>query len=175
MTNCDRFTREEILAAFDEHLRRARGLCEGTRRNYARYVDEFLTAMFHGRAVVFAEIGSPQVATFIGGLPGRYRPRTVKLAATAVRVFFRFLAAQGWCEDRLVDAVPMVPHRPASLVRHLDPEALVMSCDRNSLRLRAGSQILWCEAWHVGQPGSKLVQPSRDERCGVVRGIPPCH
>ena len=29
---------EEALAAFDEHLRRVRGLCAGTRRNYARFV-----------------------------------------------------------------------------------------------------------------------------------------
>ena len=44
-----------------------------------------------------------------------------KLAASSLRSFFRFLRAAGLREDRLADAVPMIPHRPAGLVRHLDP------------------------------------------------------
>ncbi len=124
MTSCVRLSVEEVLAAFDEHLRRARGVCPGTRRNYAKYVREFLVAVFDDRGVEFAEFRDPEVAGFIGGLSHRYQPRTVELAATALRVFFRFLSAQGWCEDRLADAVPMVPHRPSGLVRHLDPRVL---------------------------------------------------
>lgn len=124
MTDRAELTREEALAAFDEHLRRTRGVCSGTRRNYARYVGEFLEAVFDDRAVELAEVPSSEVAAFIGGLSGRYRPRTVELAASALRVFFRFLRAQGWCEDRWTDAVPMVPHRPSVLVRHLDPKVL---------------------------------------------------
>ncbi|MGH3502958.1 MAG: site-specific integrase [Nocardioidaceae bacterium] len=122
MTDRDRWSREHVLAAFDEHLRRTRGVCGGTRRNYDKYVGEFLAAVFDEGAVEFAEVGSPQVAAFIGGLWDHYQARTIELAATALRVFFRFLRAQGWCEDRLADAVPMVPHRPSGLVRHLDPK-----------------------------------------------------
>jgi len=124
MTDRDRWVREEVLAAFDEHLRRTRGVCAGTRRNYVKYVDEFLVAVFEDRDVEFAEVRSPEVAAFIVGLSDRYQPRTVEHAATALRVFFRFLRAHGWCEDRLADAVPMVPHRPSGLVRHLDPRVL---------------------------------------------------
>ena len=36
--NRDRRIAEDLLAAFDEHLRRTRGLCTGTRRNYGWYV-----------------------------------------------------------------------------------------------------------------------------------------
>lgn len=124
MIDSDGLTREEALAAFDEHLRRTRGACEGTRRNYAKYVGQFLAVVFDEGAVEFAEVGSPQVAAFIGGLSDHYQPRTVEHAATALRVFFRFLRAQGWCADRLADAVPMVPHRPSGLVRHLAPKVL---------------------------------------------------
>lgn len=124
MTRPDRLTLEEVLAAFDEHLHRTRGVCPGTRRNYARYVGEFLVAVFDDRGVEFAQVRAPAVVAFIGGLSDRYQPRTVEHAATALRVFFRFLRAQGWCEDRLADAVPMVPHRPSGLVRHLDPRVL---------------------------------------------------
>lgn len=137
MTDRDRSTREEVLAAFDEHLHRTRGVCSGTRRNYAKYVGEFLLAMFDDRAVDFAEVRSPEVASFIGGLSARYQPRTVEHAATALRVFFRFLRAQGLCEDRMADAVPMVPHRPSGLVRHLAPkvlEQLIASLETASAR-----------------------------------------
>lgn len=124
MASCVRLGVGEVLAAFDEHLRRVRGVCPGTRCNYAKYVGEFLVAVFGDRVVEFAEVRDSEVAAFIGGLSHRYQPRTVELAATALRVFFRFLRAQGWCEKRLADAVPMVPHRPSGLVRHLDPRVL---------------------------------------------------
>jgi hypothetical protein len=42
MTSCERVTLEGVLAAFDEHLRRTRSVCPGTRRNYARFVRAFL-------------------------------------------------------------------------------------------------------------------------------------
>ena len=38
MASRDRWTREEVPAAFDEHLRRTRGVCAKARRNYARFV-----------------------------------------------------------------------------------------------------------------------------------------
>jgi len=137
MTSYEQFTMEDVLAVFDEHLRRVRGVCPGTRRNYAKYVGEFLMAVFPDRAVEFTEVRAPEVAAFIGELSDRYQPRTVEHAATALRVFFRFLLAQGWCEDRLADAVPMVPHRPSGLVRHLDPrvlEQLIASLETASAR-----------------------------------------
>lgn len=124
MTIRDRLTVEEVLAAFDEHLLGTRGVCPGTRRNYARYVGEFLVAVFDDRGVEFAEVRAPEVGAFVAGLSGRYQPRTVEHAASALRTFFGFLRAQGWCEDRFADAVPMVPHRPSGLVRHLDPKVL---------------------------------------------------
>ena len=62
MTTRDRLTLEEVLAAFDEHLRRTRGVCAGTRRNYARYAGAFLQTVFAGGPVVPAEIRVQHVA-----------------------------------------------------------------------------------------------------------------
>lgn len=124
MLDHDRSTVEGVLAAFDEYLRRVRGVCPGTRRNYARYAGGFMVARFGDGAVEFSEVNSLEVVAFVGGLSGGYRPRTVEHVASALRVFFRFLRAQGWCEDRLADSVPMVPHRPEGLVRHLEPRVL---------------------------------------------------
>jgi hypothetical protein len=47
MTSHDRLTLEEVLAAFDEHLRRTRGVCAGTRRNYARYAGALAGRVLH--------------------------------------------------------------------------------------------------------------------------------
>ena len=123
-TTRDRWTAEQVLAAFDEHLRRTRGLCAGTRRNYERYAQAFLVMVFANGLVDVAAIQAGDVVGFVGDLTGRYQPRTVELAASALRSFFRFLRADGLRTDRLEDAVPMVPHRPSALVRHLAPGQL---------------------------------------------------
>jgi hypothetical protein len=81
MADLDRLTLEGVLAAFEEHLRRTRGVCVGTRRNYARYVTEFFVMMFGGGAVELAEIQARDVIGFIGGLSGptgRGRPSSLR-------------------------------------------------------------------------------------------------
>jgi len=174
MTDHDRLTREAVLAAFDEYLRRVRGVCSGTRRNYARQVGEFLMAVFDDRAVEFAAVRAPEVAAFVGGLTGRYQPRTVEHAATALRVFFRFLRAQGWCEDRLADAVPMVPHRPSGLVRHVAPrvlEQLLASLESTSPRDLRDRAIILTIARLGLRPGevAQLLLEDIDWRNAAIR------
>jgi integrase/recombinase XerD len=149
MTSGDRSTLEEVLGAFDEHLLRTCGVCPGTRRNYARFVRAFLQTVFHDRPVRVAEIHPRDVIEFIGGLSRRYRPRTVELAASSLRSFFRFLRATGLREDLLEDAVPMVPHRPSGLVRHLDRadfEQLLALLDSSSPRGLRDRAIILCMA-----------------------------
>ena len=55
---------ERTLAAFDEHLRRVRGLSAGTRRNYARFVGEFLEGVFPQGVVEFGRITTGDVMCF---------------------------------------------------------------------------------------------------------------
>lgn len=156
----DRWTAEALLAAFDEHLCRTRGVCAGTRRNYARFGGAFLQTVFADGPVMVAEIGVRDVVDFVGGLSRRYRPRTVELAASALRSFFRFLRAEGLRGDRLEDAVPMVPHRPTGLVRHLAPEQfeqLIASLDSSSPRRRRDRAIILCVA-RLGLRATEVVQ-----------------
>jgi site-specific recombinase XerD len=148
MMSCSQLkTADDLIASFDEHLRRVRGVCLGTRRNYTEYVDQFLVAVFGDGLVDSMEIRAPEVVAFVGGLAGRYRPRTVELAASGLRSFFRFLRAAGLREDRLEDTVPMVPRRDTGLVRHLDSEVfeqLITSLDSSSPRgLRDRAIILF--------------------------------
>jgi site-specific recombinase XerD len=153
-------TAEAVLTAFDEHLRRTRGVCAGTRLNYGRFAGAFLQTMFADGPVVVAQVHPRHVVEFVGGLSCRYRPRTVELAASSLRSFFRFLRAEGLRGDRLEDAVPMVPHRPAGLVRHLVPgqfEQLIASLDSSSPRGLRDRAIILCMA-RLGLRASEVVQ-----------------
>src|SRR5450755_3618743 len=156
----DEWTVEEALGAFDEHLRRARGLCSGTRGNYARYTGEFLWAVFPAGRVDVDQIRVGDVIAFVGAATRRYQPRTVELAATSLRSFFRFLRAAGLRGDRLEDWVPMVPHRRSGLVRHLDRssfERLIASLDSSSPRRMRDRAIILCIA-RLGLRASEVVQ-----------------
>jgi integrase/recombinase XerD len=151
---------EDVLADFDEHLRRARGLCAGTRRNYARFVGAFLQMVFADGPVEVEQIGVRDVAAFVGAEPGRYQPRTVELVATSLRSFFRFLRTAGLRTDRLEEAVPMVPHRPSGLVRHLESgclDQLIASLDSRSTRGLRDRAIILCMA-RLGLRASEVVQ-----------------
>src|SRR5215510_8352395 len=59
-----------------------------------------------------------------------------QLCRTALRMFLRFLIAEGYCRSSLLGAIPVVPHwRLSSLPRYLpsdDVERLIDSCDRTS-------------------------------------------
>ncbi len=161
----DGWTTEAVLVAFDEHLRRTRGVCAGTRRNYGGFAQAFLETVFADDAADVAAIGVGDVVGFVAGLTRRYRPRTVELAASALRSLFRFLRAAGLRADRLEDAVPMVPHRPSGLVRHLPParlEQLIASleaCSPRGLRDRA---IILCMA-RLGLRAGEVAQLRLDD------------
>ncbi len=133
-------TTTAVMAAFDEHLRRARGVCAGTRSNYARWVREFLEERFPDGRVQIDEMGARDVIEFISAVSSRYQPRTLELAATSLRSFFRFCRANGVGWEGLEDTVPMVPHHRRGFVRHLDSRVLdefIASLNTASLRDRA--------------------------------------
>lgn len=173
MATRDRLTLEEVLRAFDEYLRRVRGVSSGTRENYARFVGAFLRVIFADGPVVVTEIGVQQVVEFVATLTRR-RPKTVELEASALRSFFRFVRAAGLCEDRLEDAVPVVPHRRTRLVRHLDPgrfEELLASLDSSSSRGLRDRAIILLVA-RLGMRAREVVQlrlEDIDWRNAVVR------
>lgn len=149
MSAGDGWTVEAALAAFDEHLRRVRGVCSGTRTNYCRFVGGFLQVRFPDGRVDVGQVCAKDVIDFIRAATDSYQASTVELVATSLRSFFRFLRAEGLRADRMEDAVPMVPHRRRGLVRHLDPgslEKLIVSLERSSARDLRDRAIILCIA-----------------------------
>lgn len=160
-----RWTVETLLVSFDEHLRRTRGVCAGTRGNYVRFTRGLLETVFADGPVEPADICVRDVVDFVGVLTGRYRPATVELAATSLRSFFRFLRAQSLRADRLEDAVPMMPRRRTGLVRHLDPgrfEQLIASLESSTPRGLRDRAIILCMA-RLGLRASEVVQLRLDD------------
>jgi site-specific recombinase XerD len=161
-----------LLSAFSQWMRQQRGTCAATLSNYSHHIRELLSQLgevpsrwdvHYLRAFVLEKSrGSGWAAT--------------KTCTTALRMFVRFLIADGHCAVGFEAAIPTVAHwRLAALPRYLQPdevERLIASCDRTSpvgrrdraillllarLGLRAGdivhlrlSDIDWRGAWiHV--------------------------
>jgi site-specific recombinase XerD len=167
-------TTEAVIVAFDDHLRRARGIGSSARQSYSRFAREFLEAVLGDGPVDLARLCVPDVVGFVTGATARYRPSTVQLLTTALRSFLRFLRSEGLREDRLEEAVPMVSRRGASLPRHLggaDFARLIASLDPSSPQgLRDRAILLF--AARLGLRASEVACLGLDDvdwRSGTVR------
>lgn len=142
--------------------------------NYARFVRAFLEGRFPDGRVEVDALHAVDVVGFITAAGRRYQPKTVELVATSLRSFFRFLRGEGLGDDRLENAVPMVPHRRSGLVRHLDPgslEQLIASLDTSSARGLRDRAIIVCMA-RLGLRVSEICRlrlEDIDWRQGVIR------
>ena len=94
------------LSAFDEHLRRACGLTPLTRRQYQRYVSQFLEAVFGQNPIEIARLSVADVAAFMQRRTAGYKPTSIKAVNTALRRYFRFKTVQGEQTARLTAVLP---------------------------------------------------------------------
>jgi site-specific recombinase XerD len=117
------------LVAFCDWMRQQRGTSEPTLFNYRIHIRELLRSLgaepekFHARSLRQFVIDSNRACS-----------RTVvKTRTTALRMFLRFLSAEGKCAAGLEAAVPVLAQwRLASLPGYLQPddvERLIASCD----------------------------------------------
>ena len=99
---------DDVLDAFEAHLRTARGATPSTCRGYTFFVGEFLRATFGTSPLRFLELSADAVISFVAGRAARSSPGTAKLVTTALRSFFQYLQVRGLCPEHLVDAIPVV-------------------------------------------------------------------
>ena len=131
-----------LLTAFHEWMRRQRGACDPTLYNYSLSIRELLK--------------------LIGDDPGRLNAKSLrqlvlersqqrgleagKTCTTALRMFLRFLIAEGKCSADMLGAVPVLAHwRLSSLPRYLQPEEverIISCCDPDSAVGRRDRAIL---------------------------------
>jgi site-specific recombinase XerD len=167
-----------LLSAFCQWMRQHRGTSESTLDNYRRHIRVLLRRLgeephkFAAGSLRHFVLEASRTCGWAGA----------KTCTTALRVFLRFLIAEGRCALGLDAAIPALAHwRLASLPRYLPPDAverLIALCDPASrvgrrdraillllarLGLRAGDivqlrleDIDWRGAWiHVSGKGRR--------------------
>lgn len=121
-----------LLSGFCQWMRQQRGTCDATLYNYSIHIRELLRRLGEEPS----RFDASMLRAFV-----LERNRSCPWAAaqkctTALRMFLRFLIANGYCAVGLEAAIPTLAHwRLATLPRYLQPEdveRLVASCDRAS-------------------------------------------
>jgi len=117
------------LAAFRAWLRRRCGATDQTIVRYLAETARWLPSLGEDPGVY----GAVTIRQIVLDQPASRARQSVRLTATVLRAYLRFLAASGACRPELVYAVPYAPRRrDAALPRFLSPatvERIIASCD----------------------------------------------
>lgn len=99
----------EIVYDFDRYLQQTVGARESTRRQYIRYIQQFLREKFCTVSEFELDNLRPSdLIQFMMNQKDYYKSPFLKAMTTALRSFLRFLQMKGLCEARLVKAIPAV-------------------------------------------------------------------
>ena len=117
---------------YEEHLRKERGVCDGTVEGYVAVVRDFLTRCFGTGPVRVATLEAGNIVDYVLDQARTRSPKRIAYLATALRSFFRFLFARGETPADLSTAVLATrTTRLASVPRYLpaaDVEKLLDAC-----------------------------------------------
>jgi site-specific recombinase XerD len=145
-----------LLLAFCQWMRRQRGTGDATLHNYSMYIRELLRRLGEEPS----RFDVRQLRAFVLEKSRSCGWGTAKNCVNALRMFLRFLIAEGQCAVSSDAAIPTVAHwRLASLPRYLPPnevERLIASCDRASAVGRRDRAILLLLA-RLGLRASEIV------------------
>lgn len=114
--------RLELRRAYEDYLRRQRGLSERTIIDSWRFAEQFLDFCFPGDADEPGKISATDIASFLQARVVQRAPRD-KTVPSHLRNFFRYLFKAGETATNLANAVPRVAQRFGTrLPRHLSLE-----------------------------------------------------
>ena len=121
-----------LCHAFSDWMRAQRGTSDRTLYNYGIPIRKLLACFGENPG----ELNAHRLRQFVLQQSEGTGWATVKRCTTALRMFLRFLVAEGRCPAGLLGAIPTLPHwRLTSLPRYLPPddvERLIASCDLSS-------------------------------------------
>jgi integrase/recombinase XerD len=157
MTLPGSWTLDALVEAYQQHERRTRGLRDQTLLSYARFVRPLIRAAMGDDPIDLGRLHPSDVIQFVRAMTGRFSPRSMRTVGTALRSFFRFLRAEGVCDERLEAAIPAVAHwRLSTLPRCLSEEQLAQllaSRDASTPCARRDQAIVRCLAALGLRPG----------------------
>lgn len=146
-----------LLEAFCAWMRSQRGTSDQTLANYSRPIGKVIKR-FGGNP---RKLTAHCLRQFVLHQSQTAGWAAAKTCTTALRMFLRFLIAEGWCHAGLLGAIPVLPHwRLASLPHYLPPkdvEQLIASCDRSSAVGRRDRAVLLLLA-RLGLRAGDIVQ-----------------
>lgn len=165
-----------LVDAYEQHLRRVKGIRASTVQEYGRLVRLFLQASLGEYPIDPLRLRPPDVTNFITSIRGRYSPGSMKTVRTALRSFLSFLRMEGLCEQPLEAAIPTEARwRLSTLPRCLSDEQLKQVLASLSLCTPAcllrDRAIVWCLATLGLRPGevAALRLDDVDWRQGTIR------
>jgi len=131
-----------LLTEFHHWMSKNRGICETTFCYYARPIKEFLKRFDNN----FSMFNAESLRQFILERSQHSGWSEAKNCAAALRMFLRFLVAEGKCSADLIAAIPTLAHwRLSSLPRYLheaDVEKIIHSCDISTKQGKRNRAIL---------------------------------
>ncbi len=121
-----------LLTAFYHWMCQQRGTSESTLYNYSLSIRELLKCLGEDPG----KFGAKDLRQFVLDRSQQCGWAAAQKCTTALRMFLRFLIAEGKCATGLEAAIPVLAHwRLSSLPRYLQPEAverIISSCDPDS-------------------------------------------
>jgi site-specific recombinase XerD len=118
-----------LLTGFKQWMRRHRGTCDVTLSNYGLPIRALLRSLGEDPA----KFDARSVREFVIDESRHCHWTVAQRCTTALRMFFRFLIAEGQCPAALHAAIPKLAHwRLSRLPRYFQPEdveRLICSCD----------------------------------------------
>ncbi len=105
---------EASLVEFREHLRSQCGFVDGTARNNARHVRDFLEHFFGDGPVQVPRLAPSQLAAYVV-YSAQHSLQKARFVTGALRTYFRFLQFHGNPMNQLIMAIPRVAHPPLRL------------------------------------------------------------
>jgi site-specific recombinase XerD len=146
-----------LLTAFYEWMRQQRGVCDQTLYIYSLSIRDLLTRIYEDPRKLTAKI----LREFVLEKSQKCGWSAAKKCTTALRMFLRFLIAEGKCSSNLYAAVPALAHwQLSSLPQYLqeeEVERLISSCDPESPVGRRDRAILLLLA-RLGLRAGDIVQ-----------------
>jgi integrase/recombinase XerC len=166
---------EDELRRFDEHMRCARGLCDGTRRLRIGIVRRLLQARFGDQPIVISDLQPADVRRFIASQGKGHSVANAHALASALRAYFCFRATCGDPVHALTGVIATPAHwslasLPRSLTRS-EVERLLASFTPQVRSYRRGYAIVRC-ALDLGLRVGEIAKLSLDDidwRAATVR------
>ena len=162
------------VAGFEAHLRTTCALAEDTVIYRIRYAREFLEAIYGSQPPKLSDLTPERVSDFVFTEARRLRPASVKVLASSLRSYLRFVCFGGRCPRDLSCAVPTVAawkksHLPKTLSQE-QIERFLSSFDRSTATGRRDYALCLCLS-DLGLRSGEVASLSLDDfdwRAGTV-------